>query len=489
MNDMNMPIPTDDAALLEYRQQAKILGLRYRKRHRLLLSIYLSVLFASTIAVCVLASSYVRQLNNAEIKEKIANVVLFFALIFVVWTIVSADWTVHAFSSKLRLYKKQYEHMNCKAYPEVYAFRDNRELLMEEVLSPLKNRVITLVAIWIIAFGLLTAIFALVFRCVIPQQLFFVLLAGGIFVFLYGCFLGANNHIFGDMLYPFMFTLLCVIPPMLVFRFGDMAQWLRIVVACLAGVAGLTVFILFIRAVYYKSYKTMMQYLEENRQLYETIESTYPSSDETDDSSAVLYEICNKKGDRASVVLSGIDYFVVIERKTDDDENAYVFVKKSHFARETNARFFAVHELLALYTLDDGRPEHEFAPIVVDERIRKDYRAFDIKIVYDKLLEYDLLKGKMRLEKDMIYIDFHKYLHVQLADDYCEYFNTHWHPSTVEEAVEFVVSLLNEQDVFVTNRFILLHEIYPGYCLEGLIRKKNKRGYRVFSAIKIYVDK
>jgi hypothetical protein len=138
--------------------------------------------------------------------------------------------------------------------------------------------------------------------------------------------------------------------------------------------------------------------------------------------------------------------------------------------------------------LDDDRPCHELEYKENDNEDEQNYRAFDVQKLYKDLQRYDYLQDKMRIEDETLAIELHKYLSVSIYDDCCEFFHTHWHPADDGETLEFVSSLLYEQTIFVDNRFTHLHKMYPGYYLDKRRKSKNKMGYRVFSAIKSYID-
>jgi len=148
-----------------------------------------------------------------------------------------------------------------------------------------------------------------------------------------------------------------------------------------------------------------------------------------------------------------------------------------------NAYYSAVKEIVGLYKTEDGRAEVE-----LEQRARKLAEA-GISEVYEKLQRYDYLKDKISIHNgEVIFIEFHKYLEIRLSDDMCEYFNTHWHPNDNEDSFEFLGDLINERVVFYENRITRRRKQYDGVYLDKLLKTKNKKFCRVYSAMKIYID-
>jgi hypothetical protein len=134
---------------------------------------------------------------------------------------------------------------------------------------------------------------------------------------------------------------------------------------------------------------------------------------------------------------------------------------------------------------------------------------FDANIIVAALQKYEFLQGKIAVEKyetlirfgknkggtivdEVLNIEFHKYLSLRMGDDYCEYFNTHWHPNDNKEAIEFLNDLANEKTIFYKNRLTRRHKIYfnvDSSKMKRLLKRKNKRFCVLFSAKQIYIDK
>jgi hypothetical protein len=114
----------------------------------------------------------------------------------------------------------------------------------------------------------------------------------------------------------------------------------------------------------------------------------------------------------------------------------------------------------------------------------------DIKAIYEKLRKNDAVADKVSmLGTDMISIRFHKYLHIRFDDDMLEYLDMHRHPYDSEEVLDFVDDLINERIFFYRNRLLCRNKQYDGVWLDRVLKTKNKRYRRVFSAIQIYIDK
>jgi hypothetical protein len=115
--------------------------------------------------------------------------------------------------------------------------------------------------------------------------------------------------------------------------------------------------------------------------------------------------------------------------------------------------------------------------------------AFKPDFILTKLSEYEVLRDKVSYADDCITITFHKYLHISFSDDYCEFFGRHIHPADDNEILEFVKELLDEKYVFFhRHRFPQIRRIYGRSKLPRLLQSKNKKGRRLYSATKIYID-
>lgn len=114
---------------------------------------------------------------------------------------------------------------------------------------------------------------------------------------------------------------------------------------------------------------------------------------------------------------------------------------------------------------------------------------FNAETLTDALIERGISKDKISYSNDSLKIKFHKYFEVYLADDYCSYFNTHWHPYDNNEILRFIEGLLNEEYVFYHKyKFPWWMKVYNKDKLNKLIKLGNKKGLRVYTAINIYVD-
>jgi len=114
---------------------------------------------------------------------------------------------------------------------------------------------------------------------------------------------------------------------------------------------------------------------------------------------------------------------------------------------------------------------------------------FNADYIIEKLYCYDFLKDKISVVNDMLIIRFHKYFEIKFGDDYCEFFNTHCHPSDNKEVLEIINELINEESVFYHRyRFPFWQKIYNKSDLPQLLKTKNKKSRRVYSAVRIYID-
>jgi len=114
---------------------------------------------------------------------------------------------------------------------------------------------------------------------------------------------------------------------------------------------------------------------------------------------------------------------------------------------------------------------------------------FDVKYIVENLQKHECLKDKVFPETDWVLIKFHKYFEISFGDDFCEFFNTHWHPNDNTEILEFIGDLVNEKYIFYHKyKFPFGQRIYKLKDLPRLIKTKNKKNRRVYSATKIYID-
>lgn len=114
---------------------------------------------------------------------------------------------------------------------------------------------------------------------------------------------------------------------------------------------------------------------------------------------------------------------------------------------------------------------------------------FNAELLFDSLMQYEQLNDKVSLLNSVITIVFHKYFKIIICDDFCEFFDTHWHPNNNDETLQFVDDLLAEKYIFF-HRYKFPHRMkrYKKQDLPRLLKTKNKKFCRVYSAINIYID-
>jgi len=119
----------------------------------------------------------------------------------------------------------------------------------------------------------------------------------------------------------------------------------------------------------------------------------------------------------------------------------------------------------------------------------RNWTEYDAEKLLESLKHYELLDGKVFHDNGFITINFHKYFDVKICDDMFEFFDTHSHPYDNEEIIKEIEYLLNEEIIFYEKyKFPFWKQRYSKYYLPELLKKKDKKYCRVYSAIKIYVD-
>lgn len=114
---------------------------------------------------------------------------------------------------------------------------------------------------------------------------------------------------------------------------------------------------------------------------------------------------------------------------------------------------------------------------------------FDSERLIKDLVKRGISVDKISHSNNELKIKFHKYFEVYLADDYCSYFNTHWHPYDNNEVLEFIDDLINEEYVFYHKyKFPWWIKIYGKNKLDRLLKLKSKKGLRIYTATNIYID-
>jgi len=114
---------------------------------------------------------------------------------------------------------------------------------------------------------------------------------------------------------------------------------------------------------------------------------------------------------------------------------------------------------------------------------------FNAEFLEREFQERGITSDMLSSSESHIKIQFHKHFEVLFEDDYCSYFNQHWHPCDNQEALKFVDDLMNEEYIFYHRyKFPYSWKMYKKHHLPKLLKRKDKKHCRVYSAIKIYVD-
>lgn len=114
---------------------------------------------------------------------------------------------------------------------------------------------------------------------------------------------------------------------------------------------------------------------------------------------------------------------------------------------------------------------------------------FNSERLVKDLVKRGILLDKISHSNNELKIKFHRYFEVYLADDYCSYFNIHWHPYDNNEILDFIDDLINEAYVFYHQyKFWWRMKIYKKNKLETLLKLKSKKGLRIYTATNIYID-
>lgn len=123
------------------------------------------------------------------------------------------------------------------------------------------------------------------------------------------------------------------------------------------------------------------------------------------------------------------------------------------------------------------------------ERKSVNRTEFNADRLVDDLIKRGISSDKISCSNNSLNIKFHKYFEIYLDDDYCSYFNTHWHPYDNDEILGFINDLINEEYIFYHKyRFPWRMKMYKKENLNELLKLKKKKSLRVYSAIKIYID-
>ncbi|MDR0832555.1 MAG: hypothetical protein LBM99_06645, partial [Bacillales bacterium] len=308
----------------------------------------------------------------------------------------------------------------------------------------------------------------------IHPAVFIIMLVMGIWLHIYGYFAIFTKRPIWSMYWPSMAIGSIAIPPLvLLFITISFQEWVYAISTILGAVIGLTLFTLMMIYKVYKPNKAKRKFLEDNRGLLYTIDTSNLENYH------YKFEMRNLKNDYVwSKIFTNIKHVNVLMKYV---EGKYIFIEEIRAVEILNANYESAKKLIDLYNEDDGRPIYQFAESIVDEN------TLNIERLSEKLNELEFLKDKIDVVDNTITISFNAYLTVYWSDDYCGYLDTHFHP-TLFEGVEFVQQLINEDIVFVLNKITKRWKSFPGYLINELIRKNERKQTIIFSAVKIYKE-
>ena len=455
---------------LELAKKAKALGLAFNKKRIIFKTIYLSIVFVIVIGLAVTIILLFKDGNIDLVRNAaiIATVVICFVCFF------TSDWIVCNFSKSLKTMQDELDQLHRILYPEIFASRARERAIRERSLS---DKIKLIIGVSFLVLGIIALITDFIITDIISTEIFFVILLSGIWFVIYSFFVMLSKRLIRGMYYPTMTLLTVAAPPLLTAWLTQNAQeWVMILSTCLATAFGISLFAIFMYFAVYHPEKERRKFVKDNKDLFEEREP---------EQEGFRIEIINAKGDRALISdWRGTKHHLIIEKRLNDEMPHFTKHIELEFVEYHNAYYAAVKEIVGLYKAEDGRTEFE-----LEQRARRLMES-NINAVYEKLQKYDYLKDKISIHAgEVISIEFHKYFEIRLSDDMCEYFNTHWYPASNEDSFEFLEDLINERVVFYQNRLTHRRRQYDGIYLDKLLKTKNKKFCRVYSAMKIYIDK
>ena len=122
-----------------------------------------------------------------------------------------------------------------------------------------------------------------------------------------------------------------------------------------------------------------------------------------------------------------------------------------------------------------------------------------MRYIYDELNKVENLRGKLKINEtqNVISVDFHEYLHLDISDDYILLNDglTHWHPDD-KDIVQEVIDIANGNFVYLERRgFFTRPRKYGRICDSALgIMDKDefeikKEKYLIKKHLRIYTGK
>lgn len=442
------------------------IGLEFEKKRKIYKFIYLSLVFIAAIGLSIISIIIFKDYNPEIITSATTvSVIIIFLVCY-----YTSDLVVCNFLKSLKAMQLELDELNCEIYPDIFAKSEKNKPIKDSNLS---DKLKMILGVSLLIFGCLTLIINFIIGSIISTEMFLAFLIISIWIVVYSAFLLLSKKIIRSLYYPTVSMTLIAAPPLLVAALTQQAEgWIMGIFICVATIFGLALFSLFMYLSVYRPGKERRRFIRENNELFRELES---------EEDGIMTEIINMKKDRAKIsVWRNTRHHLIIEKMIGEEPLLFEKLNEFEFVEYQDAYYTAVKEMVDLYKAEDGRTESPF-----EQKLPN----FDANKIYEILNQHEYLKDKVLLHNEWICIEFHKYLKIEMGDDYCEYFNTHWHPYDEEAALEFIDDLVNEKIIFYQNRRTRHNKQYPGFYLDKLLKTRDKKFCRIFSATKIYVDK
>jgi hypothetical protein len=107
--------------------------------------------------------------------------------------------------------------------------------------------------------------------------------------------------------------------------------------------------------------------------------------------------------------------------------------------------------------------------------------AMRMKYVFDELSKMENLIGKLKINEtqDVISVDFHEYLHLDISDDYILLNEglTHWHPDDEEDIIQDIIDIAKGNVVYLESRGFFTRPRKYGRICDGALKILDKEKF------------